>query len=876
MKPNGESLSTGFPSLDNVLQEIKLGDNIVWQVDSVDEYQPFVSTYCRDALRKGKRLIYFRFARHEELLPADSGAEVHRLDPEVGFETFTSEIHRVIGKAGRGTFYVFDCLSDLAADWYSDLMLGNFFMVTCPYLFHWDTVTYFALLRQRHSYHAVASIRDTTQILLDVYRLEGKFYIHPLKVWQRYSPTMYLPHIQEGKMFRPVTESATISGLFSSLARSGVDSATRTLDLWDRTFLQAQEALEAVQRSDRSLEVSGGLFRRLLRMVVTRDERLLDLAVRYLGLSDLLDIRKRMVGTGLIGGKSVGMLLARAILGKVDPHWEQVLEQHDSFYIGADVFYTYLVKNGCWRLRQKQRERASFLNNVEEAQRRMLKGDFPDFIRNQFVEMLDYFGQSPIVVRSSSLLEDSFGNAFAGKYESMFCVNQGSPRERLEAFMEAVRRVYASAMSWEALKYRERRNLLDRDEQMALLVQRVSGAVQGSLYYPQIAGVGLSFNPYVWSSEIDPRSGVLRLVFGLGTRAVNRADDDYTRVVALNAPARRPESNLEEVRGSAQRRVDVLDLERRRLVTRDFEKVVKNAPGLPLQIFASRDVELDRRAREAGRSDVFPWVLTFDHLLKKTPFVGEMRDLLGTLQEAYNYPVDIEFTANFFEEESYRINLVQCRPFQVKGVGKEVDPPEEIPGEDLILETRGAIVGRSLMTNIDRLIYVCPQAYGDLSTSDRYSVARLIGRLTRLDEPGEKERTTFLLGPGRWGTTTPTLGVPVNFSEIDRISVIGEVVDLGGHLVPDISLGTHFFNDIVESQMLYLALTPGAKGHFLNDHFLMDLPNRLEDLVPDEARYADAVRVIEAADLPGGKALYLNANALKQRAVCYLGELTGN
>jgi hypothetical protein len=119
-------------------------------------------------------------------------------------------------------------------------------------------------------------------------------------------------------------------------------------------------------------------------------------------------------------------------------------------------------------------------------------------VRDQFAEMLDYFGQSPIVVRSSSLLEDSFGSAFSGQYESIFCANQGSPQERLEAFLAAVRHIYASAMGRDALLYRAQRGLLDRDEQMALFVQRVSGAAYGRLFFPQVAGVGLSFNPFAW------------------------------------------------------------------------------------------------------------------------------------------------------------------------------------------------------------------------------------------------------------------------------------------------------------------------------------------------------------------------------------------
>ncbi len=177
----------------------------------------------------------------------------------------------------------------------------------------------------------------------------------------------------------------------------------------------------------------------------------------------------------------------------------------------------------------------------EEARRRILTGTFPQETQKEFMDMLDYFGQCPIIVRSSSLLEDNFGNAFSGKYESVFCVNQGTRGERLKAFLSAVRRVYASTMSMEALDYRAHRGLLDRDEQMAILVQRVSGVVCSNLYFPQIAGVGLSFNPYVWSERIESDAGMLRLVCGLGTRAVDRHDDDYTRLVSLNAPKLRHE-----------------------------------------------------------------------------------------------------------------------------------------------------------------------------------------------------------------------------------------------------------------------------------------------------------------------------------------------
>ncbi len=856
--------STGLPALDRVLEGLILGDNVVWQVASIDDYLPFVRPYCEEALRQGRKFVYFHFERHDELVAPDPRIETHRLDPAVGFETLTAEIHRVIARAGRGAFYLFDCISDLAADWCSDMMVGNFFKVTCPYLRELDTIAYFALIRRHHSYRAVAAIRDTTQLLLDVHRHEGALYVHPLKVFERYSPTMYLPHVWQGDTFRPVTESAAIAGIYETLVRDASGRETDRFDRWDRTFQAAQEMLEGVRRGEWKLEATRETSRQLLHMVITRNERMLELAERYLTVEELLAVRRRMIGTGLLGGKATGMLVARAILRKASRRWQKILEPHDSFFVGSDVFYSYLVSNGCWRVRQKQRDASMFLEDVDRAREQMLAGSFPEFVRDQFSEMLDYFGQAPIVVRSSSLLEDSFGNAFSGKYESVFCANQGSPQERLEAFLAAVRHIYASAMGQEALQYRSHRGLLDRDEQMALLVQRVSGAAYGRLFFPQVAGVGLSFNPFAWSEQIDPKAGVLRLVFGLGTRAVSRSDDDYTRIVALNAPSRRPETTSGEVRGYAQWRVDVLDLEKRARSSRSFEEVVASCGERAIDMVAWRDPELVRRPKETGRP-AFPWVLTFQRLLTETPFVADMRALLETLEKAYNYPVDIEFTTNFLPDGSYRINLVQCRPFQVKGGGPVLAPPEVAAG-DLVLKTKGAVIGPSVLASVGRLIYVVPSVYAQLSLSDRYSVARLIGQLTRLEK--QPEGALLLVGPGRWGTGEPTLGVPVSFAEISRVSAMCEVIEMREGLVPDVSLGTHFFNDLVEMQVLYLALVPGKEGNCVNADFFERAPNRLADLLPEQAAWAKAVRVIDPASL-GDRPMRLHADALHQNAVCY-------
>ncbi|MCP4374611.1 MAG: pyruvate, phosphate dikinase [bacterium] len=862
--------STGLPGLDKVIRGLITGDNVVWQVDCLDDFKAFARPYYKTAVDSGQRVIYFRFAKHAPLVCEGEGVEIHQLSPEDGFEQFITGIHRVIKDVGKGGYYLFDCLSELAVDWYSDQMLGNFFMLTCPYLYDMETIAYFPLLRNYHSFYAISPITETTQILLDVLRHEDQLYLHPMKVQQRYSSTMHMLHAWRGDEFHPVTNSSTISKIRSAGPWRGLDSSDRRMDVWNRVFMEAEKTLIAEQAGEACSEKVAEDCHHLRTMAISRHDRMLGLAEKYFTLSDILDIGRRIVGTGLIGGKSVGMLLARAILKQMSPRWGDVLEPHDSFFIGSDVFYTFLVTNGLWWVRQHQRNGENIMAEAEAARRGILVGVFPKHIEAQFASLLDYFGQSPIIVRSSSLLEDNFGNAFAGKYESVFCVNQGPRHKRLEDFLAAVRTVYASTMSEEALAYRARRGLLDRDEQMALLVQRVSGAAYDNVFYPQVAGVGLSFNPYVWSRDIDPTAGVLRLVFGLGTRAVDRHDDDYTRVVALNAPERRPEANFEEAKQNTQKRVEVLSLEANQLQAEYFSEVAARSENLPLELFASRDEELVRRSKEAGISQPFAHTLTFKKLLNDTEFVDNLREMLQILQNAYDYPVETEFTANFLPNGQHTINLLQCRPFQCQGGGTVPDIPEDIEQGKMIASAAGAVIGHSRAIKVDRLIYVVPAVYSELSVSDRYQVARLIGKLVHVKEQ-QKPENVMLLGPGRWGTTTPWLGVPINFSDISTVSVLCEIVAMREGLVPEVSLGTHLFGEMVEMDMLYLALFPEKEGNLLNDEFFATARNRLVDLVPDAGKWVEGVKVVDASDIDAA-AIKLNANTLAQKAVCYIEE----
>jgi hypothetical protein len=220
---------------------------------------------------------------------------------------------------------------------------------------------------------------------------------------------------------------------------------------------------------------------------------------------------------------------------------------------------------------------------------------------------------------------------------------------------------------------------------------------------------------------------------------------------------------------------------------------------------------------------------------------------------------------------------LQCRPLQVKGGGPVTGPATKVAREDLVVEAHGAVIGQSRLINVDRMIYVEPAVYGQLPVPERYAVARLIGRLAHgpvrppvLGADAGTGRTLMLLGPGRWGTTTPSLGIPVRFADINTASVLVEIVAMRDDLVPDVSLGTHFLNELIEMDILYLALFPTRQDNFLNKAFFSSLPNHLADLAPDAAGWASAVRVIDTADLGSRGTVKLHANTLKQTVLCYL------
>lgn len=833
--------TTGLPGLDAVLHGIQPGDNIVWGVDSIEDYVRLVRPYEKAAREAGRRVVYFRFARHDPLFEESHPIEIHRIDPAPGFEHFVREVHKVIEECGPRTVYIFDSLSGLGDAWFSDQALGNFFMLTCPRLFALHTVTYFAIERDRHSIHAIEPIRKTTQFFLEVFTQDGSFYVRPIKVQYRSEDVMDTLHLeQKGGEFVPVEESATLARILSTTRWPRL-LRNRRAGYWDRMYHEMDRLLEEKAAARHSRAEEGALLDRVCAAFRVHRSGIASLAEKWLTLEDFQAIRQRMIGIGSIGGKALGMLVARSILRKRAPEIASRLEVHDSFFVGAEVFVTFLVRNGVWWIRERQKNGTGTAEELEEGRRLIREGVFPPDIVLQFEGMLDYFGERPCIVRSSSILEDARGNAFSGKYESVFLANRGSREERLTALLDAIREVYASVLDPDAILYRRARNLIESEERMALLIMRVSGRQRGEYFFPQAAGVGLSYNPWSWHPDIDPEAGVARLVFGLGTRAVDRADDDYTRLVSLSAPLRRPESSLDDQKDHSQRRMDVLDLEERALVSRPVEELVPFCRDFPLRYF----VDLDN-----GQ----PWV-TFNRLIRQTGVISDLRRMLSELDAEYEAPVDIEFTVNFLDPQTYAINLLQCRTFQVRKHALPAAAPRKMAGGRIVLEARGAVIGLGREIPVHDIIYVPTALYAALHEQDRYGVARLIETLAQEHDPAHN---LVLIGPGRWGTGMPALGIPVRAGRIALACAVCEVVAMHAGLVPDVSLGTHFFNDLVEHDLLYLACFPGKPGNSIDEQWLLAAPSK----TPPGTHLADCVRLI---DMTGCGAV-LAADAYEQTA----------
>lgn len=645
----------------------------------------------------------------------------------------------------------------------------------------------------------------------------------------------------------------------------------------DRHHGSVAEIHQALERYDGSaapdLELSSavrtGVRVSLARRLLTDDVEFVNKAKKFIGVADYHDILRRTIAPGAsqgkLGGKSSGLLLADAVIRSAPEMAEAIgpIRIPRTWYVTSDGVLRFIEHN---QLEDVNNHKYLDIEQVRREYPHIVQvfrhSSFPPELEQGLALALDGLRDVPLVVRSSSLLEDRIGAAFSGKYKSLFVANQGTWDERLRSLMDAVAEVYASVFGPDPIEYRANRGLLDFHEEMGVMIQEVVGTRVGPYYLPAFAGVGFSQNEFRWSPRIERSDGLLRLVPGLGTRAVDRVADDYPVLVAPGKPGLRVNTTPDEIERYAPRRIDVINLGMHRFETVSLPDLLREH---------GRDYPMVRQvvsALEGGlhRPVGFGWdpsggtgVVTFEGLLRHTPFLSRMRALMGLLRDRLEMPVDLEFAC-----DGRDFYLVQCRAQSFVADAAPAVIPRDVPPERVLFSAH-RFVSNGRVPDLTHVVYVDAEGYRQLpSHQDLIDVGRAVGRLNTL----LPRRQFVLIGPGRWGSRGDIkLGVQVTYSDINNTSLLMEVAARRGSYVPEVSFGTHFFQDLVEAGIRYLPIFPGERDVVFNEAFLREAPNALPELLPEYARLASAVRVIDVPRATGGLVLRVLMNADAETAI---------
>lgn len=611
----------------------------------------------------------------------------------------------------------------------------------------------------------------------------------------------------------------------------------------------------------------------LIRRIISDHLTYIDIAKKWFTVEDLVNIRRNKIGYGKIGGKSAGLLLAARILeSSTDEDIRSHLVVPRSYFLGSDLIYVFMSANNLshWN-EQKYKPEAQIRDDYPRIIEEFQAGEFPPDILEKLQGMLDEIGPYPIIVRSSSQLEDNFGTSFAGKYDSHFCPNQGTRQENLRSLTQAIARTYASSLKPDALLYRRSKGLADYDERMAVLIQVVQGDRFGNYYLPHAAGVAFSRNLYRWAPQIRKEAGFTRLVWGLGTRAVDRQANDFPRLVALSHPHLQPDDAPESIRRYSQQMVDLIDLEKNEFRSLPIHQVLKSNYG-PLRYLAEIEAEgyfTPVRSRVA-QEDIKKLVITFSELLKRTPFASRLCRILTILEQNYHGAVDLEFTLGIPDPYALQpdavISLLQCRPQSHIKDTKLISIPKELAHDEVIF-TSQFMVPQGYVANIRYVLFVPPEKYYQLCTStDRNAVGRLVGKLNSL----LPEKGYICVGPGRWGTMNVDLGVYVSYADITHSAALIELSGNGIGPDPEPSLGTHFFQDLMEAEIFPLALILDREGASINVDFFYNTPNSLVQFISQVEAGCSCIRLIDVASYRPNHHMELVMDDEKNQAVAFL------
>lgn len=659
------------------------------------------------------------------------------------------------------------------------------------------------------------------------------------------------------------------------LIQSLEDQST-TLDQIVEDVLKFQSASFSV--SDLSLALRTSLKVGLLHRLFVGQLDFVNAAKRYVEVDDFYEVVQQIVypagSHGKLGGKAAGLFLAHKILEQASQHDGAFasLTTPRTWYVASDAILDFIRSNQLHEVYDRKYMEIERVRRDYEFIIQLFKNStFSPEVSAGLAAVLDEFADRPLIVRSSSMLEDQMGASFSGKYKSLFLANQGTKPERLLALQDAIAEIWASVFSPDPIEYRAERGLLDLREEMGILIQEVVGTSVGKYFLPAFAGVAFSNNEFRWSSRLAREDGLVRLVPGLGTRAVDRMSDDYPVLVSPGQPGLRANVTADEVIRYAPRQVDVINLESRAFETVELETLLRaHGDAYPLARQLVSLVDGDRLREPMGLEpdwahDAF--AVTADGLLAKTPFVGQIKALLDLLSDRLGMPVDVEFA-----HDGTDLYILQCRVQSHPEYHAPAAIPHDLP-RDAVVFSAHRYVSNGQVTDITHVVYVDPEGYARLSSHRELTqVARAVGKLNVL----LPRRRFVLVGPGRWGSRGDiTLGVSVTYSDISNTAMLIEIARRRASYVPELSFGTHFFQDLIEADIRYLPLYPDEAPNVFDERFFTDSANPLPELLPEFAHLADTLRVIDVAREREGRVLHVLMNADLDVAVGMLGPPEG-
>jgi hypothetical protein len=532
------------------------------------------------------------------------------------------------------------------------------------------------------------------------------------------------------------------------------------------------------------------------------------------------------VGEGEIGGKARSLPFLHRLLElsgaqrEFAPHELLVPE---TWVLATSVFDRFVERNHL--------ESCLDLDSDEEIRRRFLAGNFDGEVEEVVADYLATHG-APLAVRSSSASEDAYRHPAAGMFQTLFVPNRDPGRHR--QLLQAIKLVYASAYYSQVGHYLRAHGVPREDEKMAVALEAVVGHTYGNLHYPVLSGVAQSVN-FFPVAAMRPEDGVAIIVFGLGRRVV--AGLDGMRFCPRYPKLRPDRPEARDLIALAQHEFDAVDLTSAgRELCGEADTLVTLPVDAAMEHGTLRDVtstvDLESGVLLEGMLAEGPRVVTFERFMRETlfPLPRVLSRVLELVSDGFGSAVELEFAFRFSDATSNRrgqFALLQARPMASLEHSQNVVIPQ-LPDEQVVLRT-GMAMGHGAVDDLRYLVFVDPEEFSlDASPRMAAEVGAINNRLTR-------ERQTYaLLGPGRWGTCNPAVGIPVNYAQVDGARLIAELATPGLRVQP--SQGTHFFHNVVAGSLFYFMVDPG-RGDRLDLAWMRAQPNQAP------TRYARLLRL---------------------------------